>query len=72
MISNLRKYEMTADAFNPALDASSQQGKAISDTLQNSYTDDILGEFIGRLENDFGVSVNQQALNQVVGGGTQQ
>jgi peptidyl-prolyl cis-trans isomerase D len=60
------------NVVDPAFDAASQQGKAITSLLQNSYTDDILGEYIARLENDFGISVNQQALNQVVGGGTQQ
>jgi hypothetical protein len=40
--------------------------------LQNSYTNDLVGEYIGRLENDFGVTVNPAALNQVTGGGTQQ
>jgi hypothetical protein len=46
--------------------------QAINDTLQNSYVDDIVNEFIGRLENDFGVNVNPAALNQATGGGAQQ
>ena len=37
--------------------------------LQNSYADDIVGAYVTRLENDFGVTLNQQALNQVIGGG---
>jgi len=40
--------------------------------LQNSYVDDIVNEFVGRLENDFGVNVNPAALNQATGGGAQQ
>jgi peptidyl-prolyl cis-trans isomerase D len=60
------------NVIDPAFDASSPQGKAIADTLQNSYTEDIITEYIARLENEFGVTVNQSALNQVVGGGTQQ
>jgi hypothetical protein len=36
--------------------------------LQNSYADDIIGEYIGKLEADMGVKINQQALGQVVGG----
>ena len=35
-------------------------------------TDDFVSEYIVRLENDFGVTVNQSALNQVIGGGAQQ
>jgi peptidyl-prolyl cis-trans isomerase D len=60
------------DVADPALDANSQQGKAIANVLQNSYTDDVIAEYITRLENEFGVTVNQSALNQVVGGTTQQ
>ncbi len=60
------------DVTDPAFDANSQQGKAIADVLQNSYTDDVIAEYIARLENEFGVTVNQPALNQVVGGATQQ
>jgi peptidyl-prolyl cis-trans isomerase D len=57
---------------DPTLDASSPEGKSISDTLQNSYGEDVVTEYIGRLENDFGVTVNQPAFNQVIGGGGQQ
>jgi len=64
-------YRVT-DAINPAPDANSPQGKAIATTLQNSFADDILGEYVVRLENDFGITIHQSALNQVVGGGTQQ
>ena len=39
-----------------------------STLLQNSYSDDIVGAYVARLENDFGVTFNQQALNQVIGG----
>jgi hypothetical protein len=39
--------------------------------VQNSYTDDLVGEYITRLENDFGVTVNPSALNQVTGGAQQ-
>ena len=60
------------DVVDPTLDASSPQSKAINDTLQNSYVDDIVNEFGGRLENDFGVNVNPAALNQATGGGAQQ
>jgi peptidyl-prolyl cis-trans isomerase D len=64
-------FEVT-DVADPTFDASSQQGNAIASVLQNSYTDDLVGEYLARLENDFGVTINQPALNQVVGGTTQQ
>ena len=55
----------------PAFDAKSAQAKALDTSLQNSYADDITGEYIARLENDYGVKINQAALNQVVGGSTE-
>jgi peptidyl-prolyl cis-trans isomerase D len=44
--------------------------KAIAKALQSSYSDDIVSAYVTRLENDFGVTLNQQALNQVIGGGS--
>ena len=60
------------DIVDPPFDAGTQQGQAITTTLQSSYTDDLLSEYVARLESDFGVSVNPSALNQVIGGGSQQ
>ena len=42
--------------------------KAITTSLQNAYTDDIVGAYVTWLENDFGVTLNQQAITQVFGG----
>ncbi|HVZ53213.1 MAG TPA: SurA N-terminal domain-containing protein [Pseudolabrys sp.] len=55
----------------PTFDAKSAQNKALDTSLQNSYADDLTGEYIARLENDYGVKINQDALNQVVGGSNQ-
>jgi peptidyl-prolyl cis-trans isomerase D len=62
-------YRVT-DVIDPKLDAASPEAKQLSTTLQNAYADDIIGEYIARLENDYGVTINQSALNQVIGGGT--
>jgi peptidyl-prolyl cis-trans isomerase D len=58
------------EVTDPKLDAASPEAKQLSATLQNSYADDIIGEYIARLETDLGISINQAAFNQVVGGGT--
>ena len=42
--------------------------KQITSTLQNAYSDDLVGGYVTRLENDLGVTLNQQALTQVFGG----
>ena len=52
---------------DPALDPA--LSKTIATSLLSSYSDDIIGAYVTRLENDFGVSLNQQSLNQVIGGG---
>jgi peptidyl-prolyl cis-trans isomerase D len=38
--------------------------------MQSSFADDIIGQYIAKIENDIGVTINQTALNQVIGGGT--
>lgn len=61
-----------AEVTLPTFDADAPQGKELATNLQNAYADDLIGEYIGRLEADYGVTINQAALNQVVGGGTDQ
>ena len=58
------------DVMDPPLDPIAS--KQLTTLLQNSYSDDIVGAYVSRLENEFGVTFNQQALNQVIGGGTPQ
>ena len=60
------------EIVDPPFEAGTPQGQAITTTLQNSYTDDLISEYITRLENDFGVKINASALNQVIGGGPEQ
>ncbi len=55
----------------PSFDANSAQSKALERQLKNSYADDLIGEYIARLESEYGVKINQTALNQVVGGSNQ-
>jgi len=57
--------KVTDPKFAPAMPGPQQ----IADQLKNAYADDIIGAYIAKVENEMGVSVNQTALNQVVGGG---
>ncbi|MBV9346726.1 MAG: SurA N-terminal domain-containing protein [Pseudolabrys sp.] len=63
-----RAVFVVTDITEPKLDAASGDGKEIADTLRRGYTEDLIGEYVARLETEYGVSINQQALNQVVGG----
>jgi len=61
---------LVTDVIEPKLDAAAPEAKQLLTSLQNSFADDIIGEYIGKLENEIGVAINQSALNQVIGGGT--
>ncbi|HVV60286.1 MAG TPA: SurA N-terminal domain-containing protein [Pseudolabrys sp.] len=56
------------DITDPKLDPASPAMKSVSDTLLRSFADDMLGEYVTRLESDLGVNINQQAVNQIIGG----
>ncbi len=55
---------------DPAFDANTPEAKQMAASLQNSFADDIVGQYIAKIEAEIGVTLNQAALNQVVGGGT--
>jgi len=57
------------DIVVPALDMASEEAKRALETLNRSLSEDILAEYIARLESEIGVTINQSALNQVVSGG---
>ena len=57
------------DIVVPALDMASEEAKRALETLNRSLSEDILAEYVTRLESEIGVTINQNALNQVVSGG---
>ena len=57
------------DAIIPAFDANSDQAKAIAAQLGQSLGNDLLLQYIGKLQSDLGVKINGAALNLAVGGG---
>ena len=57
-------FEVT-EVSDPSLDPIAT--KQLTTTLQNSYSDDVMAAYVTRLESDFGVTVNQQAMNQAIG-----
>ena len=63
---------VVTNVTDPVFQADAPEAKQLSDQLQSSYADDIVGEYLAWLENDIGVSINQAALNQVIGGGAAQ
>jgi len=55
------------DVTAPTLDPNSDEAKKIDDTLRRSYADDIVSQYLVRLQNEIGVTINQAALRQVTG-----
>lgn len=58
------------DVSVPPIDPQGASPDQLKANLQTSYADDVIGQYLAKLENDLGVTINQQALNQVVGGQT--
>jgi peptidyl-prolyl cis-trans isomerase D len=55
----------------PPLDPNSAEAKRIDEALRGRISADLVAQYIARLESEVGVTINQSALNQVTGGGTQ-
>lgn len=60
-------FVVTAIA-DPALDAKSTEAEQTAETLQRGYGEDIIAEYVARLESELGVKINETALQQVTGG----
>jgi peptidyl-prolyl cis-trans isomerase D len=51
----------------PTFDAGSTGAKAIADQLKGAYNEELLSQYVTRLENDLGTTINQSAVAQAVG-----
>jgi peptidyl-prolyl cis-trans isomerase D len=60
------------DIKDPPFDATSDAAKGIIDQLRKTYNDELLSEYVARLETEIGTSINQSALDQAVGRAAQQ
>ncbi len=60
-------FRVTA-VTDPKIDAASPEYKKTSTALQSAYADDLVSAYVARLETDLGVTMNQQAIIQVIGG----
>jgi peptidyl-prolyl cis-trans isomerase D len=56
----------------PDFSASAPESKQLADAVRDSLTNDIFSQFIGQVENDLKVSVDQAQLTQALGGSSQQ
>jgi peptidyl-prolyl cis-trans isomerase D len=51
----------------PSLNPEFADAKRIEETLQRAMSEDLLGQYVARLESDIGVTINRAALNQITG-----
>ena len=51
----------------PSLDPEAADIKRLDETMRRALSEDLLGQYVARLETDIGVTINQAALNQVTG-----
>ncbi len=54
----------------PTLDPNSADAKKIRDGLTNMLTEDIVAQYLANLQSSLGATINEGALNQVIGGAT--
>lgn len=52
------------DISTPAFDANSSDAKAITDNLRNAFADELLAQYVARVEADLGTTINRAALAQ--------
>lgn len=51
----------------PTLEPESAEAKRLDEMLRRAMADDMLAQYVSRLETDIGVTINQAALNQITG-----
>ncbi len=55
----------------PKFNADTAEAGEAAQTASRSYTEDILAQYVAKLESELGVRINQTALQQIVGGAAQ-
>jgi peptidyl-prolyl cis-trans isomerase D len=58
------------DIILPKTDMNSDQAKTISQNLNRSLSDDVFSQYIAQVESEIGVTINRNAVAQVVTGGS--
>lgn len=59
-------YQLT-DVTVPPVDLASAEAKRLKEALQRGISDELVAQYISRLESEIGISINQAAVAQVTG-----
>ena len=57
------------DSVVPPFEADSDEARSIADQLATTYSDDILTQYLAKVQSDLGVKINAGALRLATGGG---
>ena len=60
------------DITVPSFDAASSEGKRIEETTRRSFTEDLLAQYVGRLQTELGATINMDAVRRVASGSSDQ
>ncbi len=60
------------DITVPTFEATSTEGKRIEDNTRRALTEDVMAQYVTRLQNEFGATINQDALRRVATGSSDQ
>lgn len=55
------------DVIEPKVDMESAEAKSLIETLRGAEADELVGQYIARIQNEIGTTINQNAFNQVTG-----
>lgn len=65
---NERIVFRVTDIKIPPYDPEAAEAKRIDDALKSRSTEDLIAQYLARIQSEVGVTINQTALNQVTGG----
>ncbi len=54
----------------PPVEAGSPEARRLEGNLRNAFSEDLIAQYITSIQNDLGATINEAALNQVIGGST--
>lgn len=55
------------DIVDPTLDLASDEVKQLKTSVERSLADELIGQYVVKMENEIGVSINQAAFGQITG-----
>jgi peptidyl-prolyl cis-trans isomerase D len=67
---NERIVFKVTDITVPPYDAENAETKRMSDTLKSAIADELLTQYVTKIESTLGTTINRAALNQAISGGT--